>query len=126
MLVVEDERMVREVLTDVLRDEGFTVLEADNGRAALELLAQWRDAIGLILLDMRMPVMDGWAFAAEYRLLPEATAPIVVMTAASDAMAWGREISAAATLGKPFEIDQLIELVEHYLGGAAGRPSGGN
>jgi two-component system chemotaxis response regulator CheY len=71
----------------------------------------------VILLDMRMPVMDGWAFAAAYRERPEPRAPIVVLTAARDAAQYAGEIQAAAFLAKPFELRSLRRVIAELLGG---------
>jgi CheY-like chemotaxis protein len=109
ILVVDDDRAIREILADVLGLEGYPVVTAVNGA---EALAQVEHAPPrLILLDMRMPVMDGWAFA---RALRERglELPIVVMTAAQNARAWSREVGADHFLAKPFELDDLIALVQ--------------
>lgn len=109
ILVVDDDRAIREILADVLGLEGYPVVTAVNGA---EALAQVEHAPPrLILLDMRMPVMDGWAFA---RALRERglELPIVVMTAAQNARAWAREVGADHFLAKPFELDDLIALVQ--------------
>jgi CheY-like chemotaxis protein len=116
VLVVEDEDILRVIVADALVEEGFTVLQATHGRAALDLIHRLGPtAIHLILLDMRMPVMDGWAFAAAYRRIAGATAPLVVMTAAQDAEAWGDQVGAAATVSKPFDLSDLIDTVERFI-----------
>src|SRR5919199_497806 len=80
VLVVEDDESIRECVQVVLEDEGYDVIEASDGAAALALLdTVWPD---VILLDMLMPGMDGWAFAVAYRQRPGPHAPIVVITAA--------------------------------------------
>lgn len=113
VLVVEDEDLLRGIVVDALDEEGYTVHQASHGRAALDLLARLGPgSIDLILLDMRMPVMDGWDFAAAYRAAAGDQAPIVVMTAAQDAFTWGAEVGATATLAKPFELADLIATVE--------------
>jgi CheY-like chemotaxis protein len=66
----------------------------------------------VILLDMRMPVMDGWQFASAYRELPGPRARVVAMTAARDAARSGAEIGADGNLAKPFELDDLLNLVD--------------
>jgi CheY-like chemotaxis protein len=67
----------------------------------------------VILLDMRMPTMDGWAFAQAYDRLPELHAPVIVMTAAPDAATRAAEINAVAYLAKPFHLADLYACIEH-------------
>ena len=113
VLVVDDEPDIRATVSEMLEIEGYGVLEAAHGRAALDLLAGGSTGgVNLILLDMRMPVLDGWQFAAVYRALAGPRAPIVVMTAAQDARAWCAQIRADGCLAKPFELDELLRQVE--------------
>ena len=80
ILVVEDNELNRAMLCEILAD-GYGVLEAGNGREALEILKQNRDAISLILLDVMMPVMDGYAFLDRLREDEELSLiPVIVMT----------------------------------------------
>src|SRR5438270_13782141 len=83
VLVVDDDDDIRDFMELGLRDAGYRVLSAENGASALDVLA--RAQSDLILLDMRMPVMDGWAFARAYHQKPPPHVPIVVVTAAQDA-----------------------------------------
>jgi two-component system chemotaxis response regulator CheY len=112
--VVDDDDAIRSLVSETLRDEGYRTVEADNGRAALEVV---RDGAAprLILLDMRMPIMNGWEFAEAYRQLDIPRAPIVVVTAGRDAAAKASDISADAYIGKPFELDALLALVERFV-----------
>jgi len=112
ILVVEDDEAIRRVVALALADEGYGVTVAPDGRAALERLRYHRPR--LILLDMRMPEMDGWEFARRYRARPGPYAPIICVTAAVDAAAWGAQIGAAASLGKPFDLDDLLAIVDRY------------
>ena len=98
-----------ETVTAILALEGYAVETATNGREALEKVGRVRPK--LVLLDMRMPVMDGWGFAREMKARGE-TVPIVVMTAAQDARRWANEIGAAAFVPKPFEVLDLLDTVE--------------
>ena len=82
---------------------------ASNGLAALESITGGRPA--LILLDMRMPVMDGWGFASALRARGTQTR-VLVMTAAENAKRWADEIGADAVLAKPFELDDLLGALE--------------
>ena len=109
VLVVDDEPDIRATVTAMLEIEGYAVDEAANGADALQAIE--RRPPDVILLDMRMPVLDGWAFAGELRRRGHGT-PIVVMTAARDAARWATEIAASAFVAKPFGFDDLIGAVE--------------
>ncbi len=112
VLVVEDDRSLRDLVVDALRFAGFTVDSAANGADAIESVE--RRLPSLILLDMRMPVMDGWTFSRELRRRGFGSS-IVVMTAAQSASTWADEAQAAAFLEKPFELGELIATVESVL-----------
>ena len=112
VLVVDDEEEIQATLRMALEDEGCRVWTAANGAEALAALDECQPE--LILLDMRMPVLDGWGFAAAYRQHAEPRAPIVVMTAAQYARKWCREIGAVGCLAKPFELDEFFGVVSQY------------
>jgi CheY-like chemotaxis protein len=109
VLIVDDEADIRATVSAMLETEGYHVEEAANGADALQAIEMRRP--DLILLDMRMPVLDGWGFAAELRRRGHRT-PIVVMTAARDAARWAADIAAAAFIAKPFGFDDLINALE--------------
>jgi CheY-like chemotaxis protein len=111
ILVVDDDPEILAMLRDFLESEGLVVRTAANGAEALDALDEVAPA--LILLDMRMPVLDGWAFAE--RLHERAlTYPIVVMTAAESARRWAEEIGATAYIAKPFDVNELLETIERH------------
>lgn len=112
ILVVDDDEVILSTLALFLADEGYVVEVAGNGQEALERAE--REHPRLILLDMKMPVMDGWAFAAAYRERPGPHAPIIVMTAARDARGRAAEIAADGFLAKPFDLDRLLDLVRQH------------
>ncbi|CAN93328.1 unnamed protein product [Sorangium cellulosum So ce56] len=118
ILIVDDDQEIREMLEITLEEEGYDVLSASDGEAALALLE--RNRPNLILLDMRMPVMDGWGFARAYASCPGPRAPILVMTAAVDAGTWAREVGACASVAKPFDLNRLLDSIAAH----AGCPSG--
>jgi CheY-like chemotaxis protein len=97
-----------------LTDEGYDVLRAEHGAAALDIIAANGNP-SLILLDMRMPVMDGWQFSREYRQLAGPHAPIIVLTAAADAARSAQQIDADDFLPKPFDLEDLLHLVGRYV-----------
>jgi len=113
VLVVDDDPSIRDFVEAALEEEGYGVLSAADGQAALKLVGRQPCAV---LLDMRMPVLDGWGFAAAYRQRPGARAPIVVMTAAENAAAWAEEIGAQGVLAKPFRLDDLLAIVARHCG----------
>ena len=115
ILVVEDDEGILSTLELVLVEEGYRVVTAADGAAALDIVERQKPA--LILLDMKMPVMDGWAFARAYRDKPEPRAPVLVVTAARDAAQRAKEVGADGYLPKPCDIDDLIELVGRYMNG---------
>ena len=112
ILVVDDDQSIRDFLREALEFEGWHVVEATDGNAALELVGSAEPCV--ILLDMRMPRMNGWEFAAAYRARHDLRAPIVVMTAAQDAAAWAREVQADATLPKPFDLDAVYAVIRRF------------
>jgi CheY-like chemotaxis protein len=108
VMIVDDEPAIRHAVEAALVDEGFVVATAPDGAAALAALASARpDAI---LLDLRMPVMDGYAFLAAYQGVPEPRAAVIVCSTASNA-AGVVGMGAAGYLRKPFDIDELIEVI---------------
>ena len=111
ILVVDDDPEILAMLRDFLESEGLVVRTAANGAEALDALDDLAPA--LILLDMRMPVLDGWAFAERLRER-ELTYPIVVMTAAESARRWAEEIGATDYIAKPFDVNELLETIERH------------
>ena len=111
VLVVDDDPAIREAVRDVLEGVGIPVETASDGAAALDMVL--RQVPRLVLLDMRMPVMDGWAFAHALRERGQAP-PVVVMTAAADARRWAEEIGAIGVVPKPFAVSELISAVERH------------
>jgi CheY-like chemotaxis protein len=116
ILVVEDDSAIREVLTDVLESEGYQVVNAANGREAIQLL-RGTTLPCLILLDLMMPVMNGWQFRDEQRQDPVlAPVPVVVISADSDLPTKAAAIHANDFLKKPIELNRLLDTVEQYCG----------
>jgi two-component system response regulator MprA len=109
VLVVDDQEVIRDTLQTALDDEGFTVECAANGREALDILARWDPCV--ILLDLMMPVMDGWAFCEEQRRSGDRT-PVVLLSAAGGLDEQARVLCAAAFIAKPFDIDHVISAIE--------------
>jgi two-component system, chemotaxis family, chemotaxis protein CheY len=112
VLVVDDDAGIRDLLDLALTNAGYAVALAEDGAAALAMVEAV--APDVILLDMRMPVLDGWAFAEAYRRRSGRRAPIVVMSAVRDAPDHAAQIAAAASLAKPFDLADLLACVARY------------
>jgi CheY-like chemotaxis protein len=119
VLVVDDEADVRLVARLVLTSAGYGVIEAASGEDALTCLE--RDAPDLVLLDVRMPGLDGWEVLRRARAAPATSAvPVVVFTADAGAVeeAKDRLGSADDIMTKPFKPDRLVEAVRAAIGPA--------
>jgi len=111
VLVVDDDEGVRAVMATALEDDGWRVETAENGRTALETLIWARpDAI---ILDLRMPVMDGLTFAEQYRGFPEPRAPLILISATVTQSAV-QATGAVTGLRKPVDLNVLLETVRQH------------
>jgi two-component system response regulator MprA len=111
VLVVDDDPWIRSILTILLADEGHEVRLAEDGEAALELLHCWQPQV--IVLDLMMPNVDGWAFRA--RQLAEADLariPVIIMSAGTHRRERLQALQASAVFSKPFDIEALANEVE--------------
>jgi len=119
VLIVDDDPSLLEVTSFVLESEGMAVETAKNGEEALALLRSGR-LPALVLLDLMMPVMNGWEFLDEVAKDPLLKAiPVVVLTAAQRAQVSG----VVEVLCKPVDLRALLRVVERYAGGDDGASS---
>ncbi len=114
VLLVEDDPDIAGLVRFVLSGDDIAVEWTRNGAEALEWLRHFGMSPALILLDMRMPVMNGYDFARRYRA-EHGTSPIVVMTAGEEAPDVAREVGAEGYIGKPFDIDVLAQVVKDHV-----------
>lgn len=112
VLVVDDDIDIREALVEALQDHGYAVFGAANGAEALALLRS-RDAPRLILLDLMMPLMDGYRFRAQQRKDPAlADIPVIVITAGTSVR--NAELDAVAVFRKPLDLPVLLTTIEQH------------
>jgi CheY-like chemotaxis protein len=121
VLVIDDDVDIRSVMCELLTDEGYQVKTAMNGRDALATLASWRPDV--ILLDLMMPIMDGWTFLttrlADRRLR---RIPVIVMSASHTLSRGDERLAVADMVAKPFEIDAVLTKVAALAHNADARP----
>ena len=115
MLVVDDDPDIRELLFTALEDEGFEVVPAGNGQEALAAMKTFRPDV--IVLDLMMPVMDGWQFAKELRNRDEEI-PLVLLSAARDLKTHAQALSAADIIEKPFDLSELLPKIARVCSAA--------
>jgi CheY-like chemotaxis protein len=112
ILIVEDDADLREMMAQLLTLEGFRASTVANGREALEYLRQG-DKPDVILLDLMMPVMDGWEFRRQQQANADLSkVPVIVLSALDQTRA--ADVNAVAFLKKPLDFDRLLELVRQY------------
>lgn len=119
VLVVDDEFGIVEVVTVVLEDEGYRVVAAVNGRQGLQRLAE--EAVDVVLLDYMMPILDGPGMFRAMQADPKLRRiPVVIMTSLDEARVRKECKGYAAFLRKPFQIDELPQVVARVLGRSGG------
>ena len=108
VLVVDDDPMIREFVRYALQEDGFNVREASNGAEALETLSTWRADV--VLLDLMMPVIDGWEFRRRQLEDPSlASIHVIVMSANRCLPSAEAVLSPCAMLAKPFDLMDLLQ-----------------
>jgi CheY-like chemotaxis protein len=112
VLIVEDEVDALDVLGIVLEEAGYEVLRATNGVEALGQLGDRRGRCSLILLDLMMPVMNGWDFRRKQREIPAfASIPVVLMSAGARLANAANELDPVGYVNKPVEVSDLLDTV---------------
>ena len=116
VLVVDDDPIIRETMAAALGDEGYAVKVAGDGHQALATLREWRP--DLIVLDLMMPVMDGFAFRSAQRGVDGCSdIPVVVLSAAHNVRSRVGELAPAAVFPKPFDLDEVLDTIGRLLNG---------
>lgn len=118
VLVIDDDDVVADLLRDVLSSEGYAVATAAHGAQALEMIRIHEPR--LILADLRMPMMDGWAFLRQLRRDGERRMKVIIISALPRAAAEATALEADGFVAKPFELDELLRVVRRALEPGAG------
>jgi two-component system, chemotaxis family, chemotaxis protein CheY len=114
VLVIEDEAILRFFLSSAPIEDGFEVRTAANGHEALDVLQAWRPV--LILLDLRMPEMDGPSFRAAQRRIPSlADIPVLLLSADDDPERQAATLEVAGCVAKPCDLDELVRAVNRLV-----------
>jgi two-component system, chemotaxis family, chemotaxis protein CheY len=116
VLVVDDDPDILQTLGLCLSSEGYRVLMAANGKEALDILE--REHPSVILLDLMMPVMDGWQFVAELEHRGRRDVPLLILSADRSVQGHAKQLRANGHLAKPFDLDELLGKVQQLTGGA--------
>ena len=112
VLVVDDDADIRESISEVLEDHGYRAIGAANGREAIDRLKAEPEKPCAILLDIMMPIMDGWQFRDVQRQDPDlSTIPVVVVTAHADVDEARNRMDVVAAMKKPIQLTELMALI---------------
>ena len=120
VLVVDDDPDILQTLALCLSTEGYRVVMASNGQEALDILVREKPAC--ILLDLMMPVMDGWQFVGELEGRGWRNTPLLILSADRSVQGHAMKLRAEAYLAKPFDLDELLGKVHQLTGGPGGHP----
>ena len=115
VLIVEDEKPIREMLNDFLTDEGYDTLMAENGQRGVEIARVERP--DLVLMDVMLPLLNGFAAMRALKDDPETqTIPVIVMSANSALLYTQEGKLADQMIRKPFDLDELLRLIQSRIG----------
>jgi CheY-like chemotaxis protein len=113
VLVVDDDDVVCDLLREALTDDGYAVATVPHGAAALELVKHHQPAV--IIVDLRMPIMDGWAFVDQYRRVAKPPASILLLSALKDVEESAKRLGADGFIRKPFELTEVSAAIERCI-----------
>lgn len=115
VLIVEDDPAIRDSLVELIQDDGYTVHTASNGQEALDYLNSEAELPGVILLDLMMPVMDGFQFVKAKESSPGlAAVPVALLSADAQLREKAARLGVQKWLKKPIELDAVMDVVEQY------------
>jgi two-component system cell cycle sensor histidine kinase/response regulator CckA len=118
VLLVDDEALLRRLLSRMLIEAGWTVIQADNGQSALEAAREMDGDLGLVITDIHMPVMDGLALARELQSI-QPQVPVLYISGRDLPPSLGDSIPKERVLRKPFRTESFIDAVQRLILGPA-------
>ncbi|MBZ9634797.1 response regulator [Clostridium sp. FP1] len=115
ILIADDEPLIRKLVKDFLKMEGFNIFEAQDGKEALDIFKENKDKIDLVILDVMMPVYDGWSVCREIKKISDI--PIVMLTARGEEVdeVFGFDLGADEYITKPFSPIILVSRIKAIL-----------
>lgn len=117
ILVIEDDKEIRQTLVDVLEDEGYEVYSAENGEEGLKLLNEVSELPCLIIVDLMMPVLDGVGFRKEQiKSIKFSAVPTVLFSANGQISQKALTAGYSEYIRKPIDLEQLFEITQRYCG----------
>lgn len=121
LLIVDDQFGIRVLLNEVFEKDGYETLQASNGKQALKLVTE--EHPDLILLDMKIPGMDGLEILREIKKMDNVTSDVIMMTAYGELemINEAMQLGALTHFAKPFDIDEVREEVKNYLAAKQGK-----
>jgi DNA-binding response OmpR family regulator len=115
ILIIEDEGLIRNLLVEVLEEEGYHVVGAANGEVALKTLRTANSPPRLIILDLNMPVMNGWQFrSAQQHEATLAAIPVIILSAGRNIAQETKTLAAVDYLTKPLDLTVLLDRIKIY------------
>ena len=115
ILIVDDDFAIRDSLSQLLEDEGFSVIAVSNGQEALSYLLQSSEYPCLILLDLMMPGINGWEFRRQQKQYAAlASIPVAILSADRNFESHASILEAQGYIDKPIDLDVLFQIVERY------------
>ena len=119
LLIVDDDGELRQTLAEFLTAQGYSVKCAANGSEAMQLVQSLNKLPDLILLDLMMPILDGWGFLIQRcKSARLAKVPVVMMTGSGGIDQLARLAGATTVIHKPVPPDRLLQVIRHFVGSA--------
>jgi DNA-binding NtrC family response regulator len=122
LLIIDDDKSTRMLIKDILEDTGILIMESVCGEKAYELIKNYREKIGLVLLDIWLPDCDGWSLIGSIRQLDQKIPVIAISAILPSELAEKYQLAGfTGYISKPFKVDKLQEVIISYFSGMDNR-----